>query len=63
MMKREQLYHIAEHRLVIETTDGKQTEQLLPSFADFLSEEKNEKIRICFVFPDIIAAHCPMHLR
>ncbi len=49
-MKGELAYTIAEHRLVIETPDGEQTERLLPSFADFLSKVESDQGDILFRF-------------
>lgn len=49
-MRGELAYTIAEHRLVIETPDGAQTERLLPSFTDFLSKAEREQGNILFRF-------------
>src|SRR5690554_5240367 len=49
-MRGELAYTIAEHRLVIETPDGAQTERLLPSFTDFLCKAEREQGNILFRF-------------
>lgn len=49
-MRGELAYTIAEHRLVIETPDGAQTERLLSSFTDFLSKAERDQGNILFRF-------------
>ncbi len=49
-MRGELAYTIAEHRLVIATPDGEQTEKLLPSFRDFLCREECDKDDILLRF-------------
>jgi len=49
-MRGELAYTIAEHRLVIATPDGEQTEKLLPSFTDFLCKAEREQGNILFRF-------------
>jgi hypothetical protein len=49
-MRGELAYTIAEHRLVIATPDGEQTEKLLPSFRDFLCKAEREQGNILFRF-------------
>src|SRR5690554_4171700 len=44
----ELVYIIAQQRLVIETPDGEQTERLLPSFTNFLSNEEKDNALLRF---------------